>query len=60
MTGKMLDKIKASTVTLPGFTMVQLRYISAHRKQGKDLAWSQENIVIALIDKEAKKIMRGK
>ena len=56
----MVDKIKASTVTLPGFTMVQLRYISSHRKQGKDLAWSQENIVIGLIDKEAKKIIRGK
>ena len=55
----MTDKIKPSTVTLPGYTMVQLRQISAQRKKDKDLAWSQENIVIALVNKEAKKISRG-
>ena len=43
----MTDKTKPSTVTLPGYTMVQLRQISAKRKKNKDLAWSQENIVIS-------------
>lgn len=55
----MSEEVKSSTVTLPGYTMVQLRQISAKRKKDKDLAWSQENIVISLINKEAKKISRG-
>ncbi len=56
----MTDKVKPSTVTLPGDTMVQLRYISADRKQNKKLDWSQENIVIGLINAEAKRIARNK
>ena len=56
----MTDKEKPSTVKLPGDTMVQLRYISAERKQDNKLDWSQENIVIGLINAEAKKIARNK
>jgi hypothetical protein len=54
----MSEKVKASTVTLPGYTMVQLRQISSKRKGDKNLAWSHDNIVIELINKEAKKISR--
>ena len=54
----MTDKVKPSTVTLPGYTMVQLRQISAHRKDNNKLDWSQENIVIGLINAESKKISR--
>jgi len=55
----MKDKEKPSTVKLPGYTMVQLRQISTHRKDNNKLDWSQENIVIGLIDAESKKISRG-
>ena len=55
----MTDKIKPSTVTLPGYTMVQLRSISTKRKKDKNLAWSHENIIIELINKESKKIIKG-
>lgn len=55
----MKDKEKPSTVKLPGYTMVQLRQISTHRKGNNKLDWSQENIVIGLIDAESKKISRG-
>lgn len=54
----MTDKTKNSTVALPGYTMVQLRRISAKRKKDNELAWSHENIIISLINKEAKKISR--
>ena len=55
----MKDKVKPSTVTLPGYAMVQLRQISANRKANKNLAWSHDNIVIELINKEAKKTGRN-
>ena len=55
----MKDKEKPSTVKLPGYTMVQLRQISTHRKGNNKLDWSQEKIVIGLIDAESKKISRG-
>ncbi len=55
----MSSKEKSSTVKLPGYTMVQLRQISTHRKDNNKLDWSQENIVIGLIDAESKKISRG-
>ena len=55
----MSNKEKPSTVKLPGYTMVQLRQISTHRKDNNKLDWSQENIVIGLIDAESKKISRG-
>lgn len=55
----MSDKEKPSTVKLPGYTMVQIRQISTHRKENNKLDWSQENIVIGLIDAESKKISRG-
>ena len=46
----MSSKEKPSTVKLPGYTMVQLRQISTHRKDNNKLDWSQENIVIGLRD----------
>ena len=55
----MTDNTKSSTVTLPGYTMVQLRCISSKRKKDKNLAWSHENIIIELINKESKKIIKG-
>ena len=55
----MTDSTKPSTVTLPGYTMVQLRGISSKRKKDKNLAWSHENIIIELINKESKKIIKG-
>jgi len=56
----MTEKVKASTVTLPGYTMVQLRHISSKRKDEKNLAWSHDNIVIELINAESKRLARKK
>jgi hypothetical protein len=46
---------KPSTVTLPGQSVEQLREISEKRKLDKNLAWSQQNIVIEQINKLHKK-----
>ncbi len=51
----MSTETKPSTVTLPGKTVDQLRELSQTRKGLKNLAWSQQNIVIELIDKAHKK-----
>jgi len=50
----MEQKVKASTVTLPGETMKKLRKISAIRFKSGDLAWSHKNILVGYIDKEYK------
>ena len=47
----MTEKTKASTVTLPGWTMDKLKDISAQRKRDKNLAWSHVNIVAELVNK---------
>jgi len=47
--------MKASTVTLPAETVIKLRELSIARKESKNLAWSQQNIAIELINNAHKK-----
>ena len=51
----MSKSVKASTVTLPPETVIQLRELSSVRKADKNLAWSQQNITIELINNAHKK-----
>ena len=51
----MKKQIKASTVTLPANTVKQLQELSAVRKKNKNLAWSQQNITIELVNNAHKK-----
>jgi hypothetical protein len=51
----MSETVKPSTVTLPPESVTQLRELSATRKAAKNLAWSQQNITIELINNAHKK-----
>ena len=51
----MSEAVKPSTVTLPPETVIKLRELSSARKAAKNLAWSQQNITIELINIAHKK-----
>jgi len=49
-------KSKYTSVPIPGKQIEKLSVITAVRKEEGNLAWSQKNIIIELIDKEFKRM----
>ena len=50
-----MKESKPSTVIMPAKTVDQLRAISQTRKSNQNLAWSQQNIIIEIVNATYKK-----